>query len=98
MEQIIASVFFDKFFYYIGNIIFCIFKNFELHFIIIAARVYKLRLAEVTFFLVFFVFQWRAPTNEYNTKTRLAPTFYFVKLKFKNFFYHKNCGRHKVSE
>jgi len=44
MEQIIASVFFDKFFYYIGNIIFCIFKNFELHFIIIAARVYKLRL------------------------------------------------------
>jgi len=109
MEQIIASVFFDKFFYYIGNIIFCIFKNFEfnifcifknfeLSLIFIAARVYKLRLAEVTFFLVFFVFQWRAPTNEYNTKTRLAPTFYFVKLKFKNFFYHKNCGRHKVSE
>jgi len=56
MEQIIASVFFDKFFYYIGNIIFCIFKNFELHFIIIAARVYKLRLAEVYVLSCFFCF------------------------------------------
>jgi len=35
--------------YTIGNIIFCIFKNFEFNLIIITARVYKLRLAEVNF-------------------------------------------------
>jgi len=39
MKQIIASVFFDIS-YIIGNIIFCIFKNFELNLIVITARVY----------------------------------------------------------
>jgi len=33
MKQVIASVFFDILSYAIGNIIFCIFKNFELNFI-----------------------------------------------------------------
>jgi len=50
MKQTIASVFFDILFFPIGNIIFCIFQNFELNLIIITARVYKLRLAEVNFF------------------------------------------------
>jgi len=40
-------VFFDILSYTIGNIIFCIFKKFELNLIIITARVYNLRLAEV---------------------------------------------------
>jgi len=42
MKQIIASMFFDILSYTIGNIIFCIFKNFELNIIIITVRVYKL--------------------------------------------------------
>jgi len=50
MKEMIASVFFDILSYTIGNIIFCIFKNFEFNLIIITARVYKLRLAEVKFF------------------------------------------------
>jgi len=49
MKQIIASVFFDILSYTTANIIFCIFKNFELNLIIIAAKVYKLRLEEVNF-------------------------------------------------
>jgi len=49
MKEIIASVFFDTLSYTIGNIIFCIFKNFEFNLIIITARVYKLRLAEANF-------------------------------------------------
>jgi len=49
MTQIIASVFFDILSYTIRNIIFCIFKILELNFIIISARVYKLRLAEANF-------------------------------------------------
>jgi len=53
MEQIIASVFFDIFSYTIGNVVFCIFKNFKLNLIIIAARVCKLRLAEVNFLSCF---------------------------------------------
>jgi len=44
MKQILASVFFDILSYTIGNIIFCVFNS-----IIIAARVYKLRLAEADF-------------------------------------------------
>jgi len=47
MKQIIASVFFDILSYTIGNVIVCIFKNFELSLIIITARVDKLRLSEV---------------------------------------------------
>jgi len=42
--------------YTIGNIIFCIFKNFELNLIIITARVYKLRLAEANFLSCYFWF------------------------------------------
>jgi len=53
MKQIIASVFYDILSYTIGNIIFCIFKNFELNLIILTARVYKLRLAEVNFLSCF---------------------------------------------
>jgi len=49
MKQVIASVFFDILPYTIGHIIFCIFKNFVLNLIIITARVYKLRLAAVSF-------------------------------------------------
>jgi len=49
MKQIIASVFFDILSYTIGNVIVCIFKNFELSLIIITARVDKLRLSEVNF-------------------------------------------------
>jgi len=45
MKQIIASVFFDILSYTIGNIISCIFKNFELNAIIITARVYILLFA-----------------------------------------------------
>jgi len=33
LKEIISSVFFDIFSYTIGNIIFCIFKNFELNLI-----------------------------------------------------------------
>jgi len=47
MKQFKASVFFDILSYTIGNIIAYIFKNFDLNIIIITARVYKLRLAEV---------------------------------------------------
>jgi len=53
MKQIIALVFFDVLSYNIGNIIFCIFTNFELNLIIITAKVYKLRLAEVNFLSCF---------------------------------------------
>jgi len=53
MKQIIASVFFDILSDTIGNIIFCVFKNFELSLIFITARVYKLRLAEVNFLSCF---------------------------------------------
>jgi len=49
MKHIIASVCFDMLFYTIGNNTFCTLKNFELKLIIITARVYKLRLAEVNF-------------------------------------------------
>jgi len=55
MKPIIASVFFDMLSYNIGNIIFCIFKNFKLNLIIITARVYKLRLAEVNFLSSFYI-------------------------------------------
>jgi len=48
MKQIIASVFFDILFYTIGNIIFVFLNS-----IIIAARVYKLRLAEDNFLSCF---------------------------------------------
>jgi len=48
MKQIIASVFSDILSYTIGNVIF-VFLNL----IIIAARVYKLRLAEVKFLSCF---------------------------------------------
>jgi len=53
MKQIIALVFFDILSSTIENIFFCIFKNFELNLIIIAARVYKLRPAEVNFLSCF---------------------------------------------
>jgi len=53
MKQIIASVSFDILSCTIGNLIFCIFKTFELNLIIIAARAYKLRLAEVNFLYYF---------------------------------------------
>jgi len=59
MKQITASVFFDIISYTIGNNIFCIFKNSELNFIIITARVYKLRLAEVNFLCCFICFMFR---------------------------------------
>jgi len=49
MKQIMDSVFLDILSYTIGNIIFFIFKNFELNLIIITARVYKVRLAEVNY-------------------------------------------------
>jgi len=42
-------VFFDILSYTIGNIFFFIFKNFELNFVIITPRLYKLRLADVNF-------------------------------------------------
>jgi len=48
MKQIIASLFFDVLSYTIGNIIFV-----YLNLIIIAARVYKLRLAEANFLSCF---------------------------------------------
>jgi len=54
MKQIKASVFFDVLSCTIGNIIICIFKNFELNLIIIIARVYKLRLAEANFLSCFY--------------------------------------------
>jgi len=54
MKQIIASVLFDILSYTIGNIIFCIFKNFEFNLKIITARVYKRRLAEDNFLSGFF--------------------------------------------
>jgi len=57
MKQIIASVLLDILFYTIGNIIFCIFKYFELNLIIITARGYKFRLAEVNFLSCFNDFQ-----------------------------------------
>jgi len=38
MKQIIDSVFIDILSYTIGNVIFCIFKNFKLNKIIITAR------------------------------------------------------------
>jgi len=56
MKQIIASVFLDIFSYTIGNIIFCVFQNFELNLIIITARVYKLRLSEVNLLSGFYFF------------------------------------------
>jgi len=50
VKQIIASVFFDILSYTIGNIFFFFeFQNFELNLIIINAREYKIRLAEVNF-------------------------------------------------
>jgi len=52
MKQIIASVFSEILSYTIGNF-FCIFKNFEFNLIIITARVYKHRPAEVNFLSCF---------------------------------------------
>jgi len=54
MKQIIASVFLNVLSYIIGNISFCIFKNIELNFIIITARVFKLWLAEANFLSCFY--------------------------------------------
>jgi len=63
MKQIIALVFYDILSYTIGNIIMCIFKNFELNVIIIIARIYKLWLAEANFLSCYrsqkFATQWR---------------------------------------
>jgi len=53
--------------YTIGNFIFCIFKNFELSLIIITARVYKLRLAEVNFLsCLYYVLSFLAAQVELN--------------------------------
>jgi len=53
MKQIIASVFLGILLSYaIGNNIFCIFKNFELNLIIIAARYTSFGLPKITSFLV----------------------------------------------
>jgi len=53
MKQIIASVFFDILSYINEKIIFYIFRNFELNFIVITTRVNKLRLAEGNFLSCF---------------------------------------------
>jgi len=53
MKHVIASVFFDIFNYIVGDIIFCIFKNFEFNLITKTARVYRHRLTEGNFLSCF---------------------------------------------
>jgi len=77
MKQIITSVFFDILSYTIGNIIF-VFLNL----IIITARVYKLRLAEVKF-LSCFRMQYTRARDNFRQIIRSAK-FEFFGSKFQN--------------
>jgi len=87
---------FDIFSYTIGNIIFCIFKNFELNLINIAARLYKHRLAEANFlsclyFILYFYQFCRYYMHLFFLFIHHTPHFHYIIILFLT-----NCSKQIV--